>query len=105
MNTAAWQPSPTARRGRAVVEWGKTKAGDAGMIFGMAFSPEVRKPLRVLVPEGNSTSPQKAVTILGLGGHLVEVCDPSPYCLSRFSRSVRKFHRCPGMRDVPVAFL
>jgi predicted ATP-grasp superfamily ATP-dependent carboligase len=71
----------------------------------MAFSPQVRKPLRVLVPEGNSTSAREAVTILGLAGHLVEVCDPSPYCLSRFSRFVRKFHRCPGMRDDPAAFL
>jgi predicted ATP-grasp superfamily ATP-dependent carboligase len=74
------------------------------MIFAMAVLPQVRKPLRVLVSEGNSTSAREAVTILGLAGHLVEVCDPSPYCLSRFSRFVRKFHRCPGMRDDPAGF-
>jgi len=59
----------------------------------------------VLVSEGNSTSAREAVTILGWSGHLVEVCDPSPVCLARFSRFVRKFHRCPGLRDDPAGFL
>jgi predicted ATP-grasp superfamily ATP-dependent carboligase len=71
----------------------------------MADSAQVRKPLRVLLSEGNSTSSREAITILGLSGHLVEVCDPSPYCLARFSRFVRKFHRCPAMRDDPSGFL
>ena len=71
----------------------------------MAVSVQVRKPLRVLLSEGNSTSSREAITILGLSGHLVEICDPSPYCLARFSRFVRKFHRCPAMRDDPSGFL
>src|SRR5712672_1561538 len=71
----------------------------------MADSANVQKPLRVLVSEGNSTSAREAVTILGLSGHLVEICDPSPWCLARFSRFVRKFHRCPGLRDDPDGFL
>jgi predicted ATP-grasp superfamily ATP-dependent carboligase len=75
------------------------------MMPDMADSAHVSKPLRVLVSEGSSTSAREAVTILGLSGHLVEVCDPGPYCLARFSRFVRKFHRCPGMRDDPVGFL
>ena len=62
-------------------------------------------PLRVLVSEGNSTSAREAITILGLSGHHVEVCDPSRYCLARFSRFVRAFHRCPGLRDDPAGFL
>jgi predicted ATP-grasp superfamily ATP-dependent carboligase len=70
----------------------------------MGFSAQVPRPLRVLVSEGNSTSAREAVTILGLTGHVVEVCDPSPYCLARFSRFVRKFHHCPGMRDDPAGF-
>ncbi|MBV8924375.1 MAG: hypothetical protein JOZ74_03295 [Bradyrhizobium sp.] len=61
--------------------------------------------LGVLVPEGSSTSAREAVTILGLAGHHVEVCDPSPWCLARFSRFVRKFHRCPGLRDDPAGYL
>ncbi len=71
----------------------------------MADSANVQKPLRVLVSEGNSTSAREAVTILGLSGHRIEVCDPSPWCLARFSRFVRKFHRCPGLRDDPDGFL
>lgn len=63
------------------------------------------KPLRVLLSEGNSTSAREAITILGLSGHHVEVCDPSPYCLARFSRLIRKFHRCPPLRDDPAGYL
>ncbi len=68
-------------------------------------STQVPNPLRVLVSEGNSTSAREAITILGLAGHRVEVCDPSRYCLARFSRFVRKFHHCPPMRDDPAGFL
>src|SRR5450759_372842 len=71
----------------------------------MADIAHAAKPLRVLVSEGNRTSAREAITILGMSGHLVEVCDPSPYCLARFSRFVRKFHRCPGLRDDPAGFL
>lgn len=67
-----------------------------------AFAP---KPLRVLVSEGSSTSAREAITILGLSGHRIEVCDPNPYALARFSRFVEKFHRCPGLRDDPSGYL
>jgi predicted ATP-grasp superfamily ATP-dependent carboligase len=67
--------------------------------------PDAIKPLRVLVSEGSSTSAREAITILGLSGHHVEVCDPSPWCLTRFSRFVRKFHRCPGLRTNPAGYL
>jgi predicted ATP-grasp superfamily ATP-dependent carboligase len=62
------------------------------------------KPLRVLLSEGSSTSAREAITVLGLAGHIVEVCDPSPVCLGRFSRFVSKFHRCPGIRDDPAGY-
>src|SRR5712672_1861747 len=75
------------------------------MILDMADSAHVPKPLRVLVSEGNSTSAREAITVLGLSGHLIEVCDPSPYCLVRFSRFVDRFHRCPGLREDPAGFL
>ena len=67
--------------------------------------PDPTKSLRVLVSEGSSTSAREAITILGMSGHHVEVCDPSPWCLARYSRFVRKFHRCPGLRTDPVGFL
>jgi predicted ATP-grasp superfamily ATP-dependent carboligase len=75
------------------------------MISDMADASHAPKPLRVLVSEGNSTSAREAITILGLSDHLIEVCDPSPCCLARFSRFVRKFHRCPGLRDDPSGYL
>ena len=62
-------------------------------------------PLRVLASEGSSTSAREAVTILGLFGHHVEICDPSPWCLTRFSRFVKKLHRCPPLRDDPRGYL
>lgn len=71
----------------------------------MADSAQVRMPLRVLVSEGNSTSAREAITIMGLSGHHIEVCDPAPICLARFSRFVDKVHRCPGLRDDPAGFL
>jgi predicted ATP-grasp superfamily ATP-dependent carboligase len=63
------------------------------------------KPLRVLLSEGSSTSARETITVLGLAGHIVEVCDPSPVCLGIFSRFVSKFHRCPGIRDDPAGYL
>src|ERR1700738_2376447 len=71
----------------------------------MAASTKLQKPLRVLVSEGNSTAARETITILGLSGHIVEVCDPSLHCLARFSRFVRRFHRSPGLRDDPAGFL
>src|SRR5882724_4383754 len=109
MNTAAWQPPRTAPEPvNASLKTEDKGAGcgqAAGMILEMAHSAHVPTPLRVLVSEGSSTSAREAITILGLSGHLVEVCDPSPYCLARFSRFVDKFHRCPGLRDDPAGFL
>jgi predicted ATP-grasp superfamily ATP-dependent carboligase len=72
---------------------------------GMADPSHGSKPLRVLLSEGSSTSAREAITVLGLAGHIVEVCDPSPVCLGRFSRFVSKFHRCPGLRDDPAGYL
>lgn len=65
---------------------------------------EAVKPLRILLSEGSSTSAREAVTILGLSGHHVEVCDPSVWCLSRYSRFIRKFHHCPGLRTDPAGY-
>jgi predicted ATP-grasp superfamily ATP-dependent carboligase len=62
-------------------------------------------PLRILLSEGSSTSAREAITILGMQGHHVEVCDPDPCCLGRFSRFVRRFHRCPGLGVDPVGYV
>jgi predicted ATP-grasp superfamily ATP-dependent carboligase len=62
-------------------------------------------PLRILLSEGSSTSAREAITILGLQGHHVEVCDPDPRCIGRFSRFVRRFHRCPGLGVDPTGYV
>jgi predicted ATP-grasp superfamily ATP-dependent carboligase len=61
--------------------------------------------LRILLSEGSSTSARQAITALGLAGHQVEICDPDPYCLGRFSRFVRRFHLCPGLGVDPAGYL
>jgi predicted ATP-grasp superfamily ATP-dependent carboligase len=71
----------------------------------MADPSHGSKPLRVLLSDGSSTSAREAITVLGLAGHVVEICDPSPGCFGRFSRFVSKFHRCPGLRDDPAGYL
>jgi carbamoylphosphate synthase large subunit len=63
------------------------------------------KKLKVLLSEGASTSAREAITVLGLAGHDIEVIDSSPYCLGRFSRFVRRFHRCPPMGVYPEGYL
>jgi predicted ATP-grasp superfamily ATP-dependent carboligase len=71
----------------------------------MTTSRNIFRPLRILLSEGTSTSAREAVTVLGLAGHAVEICDPETHGLARFSRFVRKYHRCPGLRDDPAGFL
>src|SRR5690348_4548281 len=61
--------------------------------------------MRILLSEGTSTSARQTITVLGVNGHDIEVCDPSPLCLTRFSRFVSRFHRCPGIRDDPQGYL
>jgi predicted ATP-grasp superfamily ATP-dependent carboligase len=61
--------------------------------------------LRILFSEGSSTSARQAITALGVAGHHIEICDPDRHCIGRFSRFVRRFHRCPGLGVDPEAYL
>jgi hypothetical protein len=61
--------------------------------------------MRVLLSEGSSTSARQAITILGSQGHHIEVCDPDAHCIGRFSRFVRRFHRCPGLAVDPAGYV
>jgi hypothetical protein len=59
----------------------------------------------MLLTEGSSLTSREIVTCLGPTGCRLEVLDPDPLCISRFSRWVRKVHRCPsGARD-PLGYL
>jgi predicted ATP-grasp superfamily ATP-dependent carboligase len=60
--------------------------------------------LRILLSEGASTSAREAITILGLKGHHLEVADPDLHCLGKFSRFVRRFHRCPPLGADPEGY-
>ena len=61
--------------------------------------------MRILLSEGASTSARQAITALGLKGHEIEICDPNPLCLGRFSRFVSRYHRCPGLGLDPHGYL
>ncbi|HME70051.1 MAG TPA: hypothetical protein VKM54_09310 [Myxococcota bacterium] len=61
-------------------------------------------PIRILVSEGSSLSAREAITALGRAGYRIEVCDPSGLCLARFSRFVRRVHRCPHFASNPTAY-
>ena len=63
------------------------------------------RQLRVLLSEGSSTSAREALTLLAGMGHKVEICDPDRHCLTRFSRLITRFHRCPPLRDDPAGYL
>ena len=51
--------------------------------------------MRVLLSEGSSLTSREVITCLGPLGYWLEVVDPDPFCLARFSRWVRTVHRCP----------
>lgn len=64
-----------------------------------------RGAVRVLLTEGSSLSSREVVTCLGPCGYHVEVLDPGRVCIARFSRWVRRVHRCPSAGDDPLAYL
>src|SRR5215472_6284897 len=64
-----------------------------------------RAPIRILLSEGSSLSARQTITALGRCGYILSVCDPNPLCISRFSRFVRHYYRCPAVRTDPLGYL
>ena len=62
-------------------------------------------PIRILLSEGSSLSARQTITALGRCGYILDVCDPNPLCISRFSRFVRRFYRCPAVGTDPAGYL
>lgn len=62
-------------------------------------------PVRVLMSEGSSLSARESLTALGRAGFHVEVLDPNPFCLARFSRYCRRLHPAPHFGLEPQAYL
>ncbi len=60
---------------------------------------------RVLLTEGSSLTSREVVTCLGPAGYHLEVLDPDPLCLVRFSRWVHKVHRCAPAGADPSSYL
>jgi predicted ATP-grasp superfamily ATP-dependent carboligase len=59
----------------------------------------------ILFSEGSSLSARQALSALGPLGYRIDVCDPNPFCISRFSRFVRRFYRSPALGSDPPAYL
>src|SRR6056297_1898552 len=70
----------------------------------MAESPKSAGRLRILLSEGSSLSARQTLYALG-GRHAIDVLDPDPICQGRFSRFVRRFHRCPAYGKDPLGYL
>jgi hypothetical protein len=61
--------------------------------------------VRVLLSEGSSLTARETITALGPAGHELEVMDPDPLCLARFSRWVRRVIRCPPIGLDPDGYI
>jgi len=59
----------------------------------------------ILLTEAASTSARQTLYALGRVGHTVDVCDPQRLCLGRFSRYVRRWHRCPSFTADPIGYV
>jgi len=73
----------------------------------MTDSHRPKPPSRrsILLTEAASTSARQTLYALGRMGHTIDVCDPQRLCLGRFSRYVRKWHRCPSFAADPVGYV
>jgi hypothetical protein len=61
--------------------------------------------MKVLFTEGSSLTAREFLSVLGPAGHWIEVLDPSPACICRFSRWTRKVHPCPPANADPKGYL
>jgi hypothetical protein len=64
-----------------------------------------RTHIRILLSEGSSLSARQTITAFGQCGYTLDVCDPNPLCISRFSRFVRHCYRCPAVGTDPLGYL
>ncbi len=72
------------------------------------MSNEINSPhgtrLSILMTEGSSISARQALYALG-PRHTIDLLDPSRLCQCRFSRFVRRWHRCPSYAKDPCGYL
>jgi hypothetical protein len=61
--------------------------------------------IRILLSEGSSTNVREMISALGPLGYTLDIIDPNPYCLGRFSRYIHKVYPCPVSGADPVGYL
>lgn len=60
--------------------------------------------MKILMTDGSSTSARQSITCLG-PQHTIDILDPSSLCQCRFSRFVKRWHRCPPFSRQPQEYL
>lgn len=60
---------------------------------------------RILFSEGSSLTAREFLSVLGPAGHHIEIVDPNPTCICRFSRWTKCVHRCPPAASDPLGYL
>jgi hypothetical protein len=58
-----------------------------------------------LFSEGSSLTAREFLSVLGPAGHHIEIVDPNPTCICRFSRWTKRVHRCPPACSDPLGYL
>ncbi len=61
--------------------------------------------IHILLSEGSSTNVREIISALGPLGYSLEICDPNPICMGRFSRYIRKVYPCPVSGADPLGYL
>ncbi|MFL0197980.1 hypothetical protein ACJDU8_20795 [Clostridium sp. WILCCON 0269] len=64
----------------------------------------LKNKLKILFPEGSSLSSRQALTALGREGYTIDICDPNPVCICRFSKYVNKIYKCPIIGQDPIGY-
>lgn len=60
---------------------------------------------RILFSEGSSLTAREFLSVLGPAGHHIEIVDPNPTCICRFSRWTKRVHECPPPGTDPLGYL
>jgi len=58
-----------------------------------------------LFSDGSSLTAREFLSVLGPAGHHIEIVDPDPACICRFSRWTQRVHRCPPAARDPLGYL
>ena len=62
-------------------------------------------PLRILFSEGSSLTAREFLSVLGPAGHHIQIVNPNPLCICRFSRWTRRVHPTPAPGLDPMGYV